>query len=389
MENLLKEINAVHGVIGSFICRNDGSVAALAVPESLTATQIDTAARIGSQTFNALEATGQRVWEADLVFGQARLVLKNLMTGVLVIVCQRNINIPLLNSTANTVAKKIAADLKSTKPEIVPTPIVAAALGEPGTLLADLEREHKRLTEVAKNSEIKLCAIDPIPVWLHCPKSHRLLTPPDQRRFNFVAPGSQRTWITRFFEHEGYTPNKRFNDLYGDRYLNYFNESLDFSVQLYLDAFQMYHRLECAEIIASGETILPLTALTLVRLQLVEITNAQLNDLCVLLFEHDLSVGPEKNKIDAAEITHLCADDWGWCKTVTLNLERMIEFATNRWRPAEQAHVIERARRIKQSIDHAPKTLRWQTRARLGGARWYKTPIVVMRSRRTDDMPFN
>jgi predicted regulator of Ras-like GTPase activity (Roadblock/LC7/MglB family) len=384
MEKLLKEINAVHGVTGSFICRSDGSVAVSAVPPSLDPTQVETAARIATQTLNALEASGQRVWEADLVYGQARLVLKNLMTGVLVIVCQRNINMPLLNSTANTIAKKIVVDLKPTKPEIIPTKVVAANIGEPGSLLADLEREHKRLIQVATNSEIKLCAIDPIPIWLHCPQARALLTQPDQRRFNFVAPSSQRTWITRFFEHEGYTPNKRFNDMYGDRHLNYFNESLDFNVQVYLDAFTMYHRLECAEILARGETILPLTSLTLVRLQNVEIIDAQLNDLCVLLFEHDLSVGAEKNKIDAAEITHLCADDWGWCKTVTLNLERVIEFATNHWKPADQAPVLERAGRIKQNIDNAPKTLRWQTRARLGGARWYETPLVVMRAKRID-----
>lgn len=387
MDNLLKEINAVHGVIGSFICRNDGSIAASALPDSFDATQLDTAARIASQTFNALEADEQRVWEADLVFGQTRLLFKNLLTGVLVILCQRNSNIPLLNATANAIAKKIAIDLKPTKPEPLPTPIVPASLGEPGSILNALEKEHQRLFQVAQNSEIKICAVDPIPMWEYTSSSRHLLVPPTQRRFTFVGLSAQRNWITRFFELEGYQPNKRFNDLYGDRHLNYYNESLDFNVQVHLDAFQMYHRLEFANILARGETMLPLTSLVLTRLQMVESNDIQLSELCAMFLEHDLSVGPSPNKIDAAEITHLCANDWGWCKSSLMTLEWVIEFAS-RLKSNEQTIVVERAQRLRQSIDSAPKTLKWQTRARLGGSRWYETPIIVTRPKH-GDLSFN
>ena len=379
MENWLKEINVVHGVIGSFICRNDGSVAAWATSESLSETQIDTAARIASQTFNALEASGQRVWEADLVFGQSRLMLKNLMTGVLVIVCQRNINLPLLNSTANVVAQKIAAELKPAKPEIAPAP-ASASLGEPGSLLADLEQEHKHLTESAKNSEIALCAIDPIPVWIYCKQTRRLLVPPERRRLIFVAASKQKVWIARFFERAGYTANQRFNELYGDRHLNYYNPTTDFNVEVYLNAVEMYLKLDLTPIVSRNEMILPLTALALVRLQMVEITDAQLSDLTALLLEYDLSIGPDQNRLDASEITHLCADDWSWGKAVTMNLDRVVAFASTHLPANEQAIVTERARRLRQSIDHAPKSLRWQTRARLGeGVRWHETPVMVTR----------
>lgn len=376
MENLLKEINVVHGVTGSFICRNDGSVAAWATSESLSETQIDTAARIASQTFNALEASGQRVWEADLVFGQSRLVLKNLMTGVLVIVCQRNINLPLLNATANVVAKKIAAELQPAKPEIV----MAANLGEPGSLLAALEQEHTRLTESAKNSEVALCAIDPMPVWIYCKQTRHLLVPPERRRLVFVALSEQKTWLARFFERAGYTANQRFNELYGDRHLNFYNKTADFNVEVYLNAVEMYLKLDVTPIVSRNEMILPVTTLALVRLQMVEITDAQLSDLAALFLEYDLSIGPDKNRLDASEITHLCADDWSWGKAVTMNLERVIAFAPTHLPSNEQARVTERARRLKTSIDNAPKSLRWQTRARLGeGMRWHETPVMVTR----------
>ena len=116
MENYLKEINAVLGVVGSFICLPDGRIAAQALPETFDAASAETAARVLSQTFNALETSGQRVVETDLVYGQGRLLLKNLRGGILTIVCARNINVPLLNLTANGIAKKIASELKPTKP---------------------------------------------------------------------------------------------------------------------------------------------------------------------------------------------------------------------------------------------------------------------------------
>src|SRR5512135_1639861 len=111
MESYLKEINAVIGVIGSFVCLPDGSLLAKEMPDRFDPQGVETAARAAVQTFNALDGSGQRIVEADLVFAQGRLVMKNLRGGILAIVCTRTINTPLLNLTANLVAKKIAAAL--------------------------------------------------------------------------------------------------------------------------------------------------------------------------------------------------------------------------------------------------------------------------------------
>ena len=146
MENHLNDINAVLGVVGSFVCLSDGSLVAKALPDKFDAASVEVAARLAAQTLNALEVSGQRVVDADLVYGQGRLVLKNLRAGILVIVCARNINIPLLNLTANVVTKKIAPELRAPKAasaagvpptsatiELPPSPPVAAET--PGPML--------------------------------------------------------------------------------------------------------------------------------------------------------------------------------------------------------------------------------------------------------------
>jgi predicted regulator of Ras-like GTPase activity (Roadblock/LC7/MglB family) len=127
MENHLKEINAVLGVVGSFVGLPDSSIAAQAMPAAFDATRVEFAARVAAQTLNALETSGQRVAEVDLVYSQGRLLLKNLRGGILVIMCARAINVPLLNMTANVAAKRIAAELRPPKaPLPVSTPPVSA-----------------------------------------------------------------------------------------------------------------------------------------------------------------------------------------------------------------------------------------------------------------------
>ena len=136
MEAILREINRVIGVTGSFFYSNDGTIFAQALPEEFDAARVALAARLVRQTFLALETSGQRVAEADLLFSQKRLILKNLRDGVLAILCAPTLNVPLLNLNANLAAKKIAAELKQPRarapgPDAVPAPIPAPAASMP------------------------------------------------------------------------------------------------------------------------------------------------------------------------------------------------------------------------------------------------------------------
>lgn len=399
MENHLKEINAVLGVVGSFVCLSDGSIAAKALPDQLDAAS---AARIATQTLSALDTSGQRIAEADLIYAQGRLVLKNLRGGVLVIVCARNINLPLLNLTANIAAKKLAAEIRpprSAAPEPVPAPAAPAPAAAPKAqtaelpvssvtptpLYAELAQETCDLLDTAQNLSVRLCAIDPIAVWECCPRHRALVAAPQKRQIEFLAQSAQSAMVIRLFEQKGYEANQRFNAFHGSRRLNFASKSRELSADVFLDAYEMYHYLDLKAVAAANEKVLPETPLLLLRLQMVEMSDAAMRDLCILLLEHDLSVGPEKDKVDASQITRLCADDWGWYKTVMLNLERVEKAAGNVIPLAEQPTFVARVNRIKQAIDGAPKSLRWQTRARIGeSVRWYKTPISLNGPARPD-----
>lgn len=397
METILKEVNAVVGVIGSFVCQSDNGVIAKAVPANIDAAQLDLAARVTVQTFDALEASGQKIHDVDLSFENGRLFLKNLDNGILAIFCQRNINIPLLNLAANAAVKKLSAQLKSApraqpaQPSAAPVSVAPAPTAISETPLpanvAELVHEARCLIDEAAHNRLRLRVMNNVAIWLACPRYRALLPAIDQNQIDFGAPAGDSQALEILCERLGYAGEKWFNTFYGNRRLHFAHQQRELVVDIYLDKFEMFHSIDLIPFLSDDEVMLPPTALALSRLQYVEIGDAELRQLCVLLLENDLSIGNGKNRIDAGYITRLCTEDWGWFKTVSMNLDRAINFAASNLPAAEHAIVTERAQRLRQSIDTAPKSLRWQTRARLGtSVKWYETPLVYRPGHERPDM---
>ncbi|MCL4395604.1 MAG: roadblock/LC7 domain-containing protein [Chloroflexi bacterium] len=395
MKQRLQEINSVLGVVGSFVCMADGSVAAQELSDRLDEDSVAAAARIASQTFAALESTGQRPADVDLVFYSGRLLLKNLRGAILAIVCVRSVNIPLVNLTANVAAKKLSAVLKAAKPGGAPDPAASAAgsevaapadtaaapaadtrVGALSETQSELQREMERVVSQAQQRGVVLKVIGSPATPLICPNSRTLLAPGEERQLDFAARSSQAAQVSRLFQDLGYRSNQRFNAFYGSQRLNFGLTQPEVNVDVYLDTFEMYQRLDLSRVLA-GDCVAPdATTLLLLRLQLVEMTDAALLEICALLLEHELSVGADQGGIDASQVTSLCADDWGWFKTVTINLERVQAFTSGRLSGEHMNVVSNRARRLAHSVAAAPKSLRWQARARIGETvRWYETPV--------------
>ena len=161
MEDILKDINAVVGATGSFVCNSEGQVSASALPDLFDETILSTVGRTMAQTMAGLATARRRkIGDIDLVYDQGRLIAKNLGEDCLCILCARNINMPLLNLTANVAAKKLAARLKgrerpSSRPKAkAPTgpPVNAAFLGQ---LEQELAREIGPMAALVIDEEIE------------------------------------------------------------------------------------------------------------------------------------------------------------------------------------------------------------------------------------------
>ncbi len=391
METILKEINLVLGVSGSFICDAEGKLLAQALPNITDPAPVAMAARVVAQVLQALESAGQRASEIDLTFADRRLILKTVRGGALAILCARSINLPLLNLTANLAAKKLAQELKKPKPPQPALPATrSAAAPQPvlsiisPPLLVELEQAAHYLIAEARRRQIDLYLMDSLAIWLNSGQARQWLGPLTKRELVFAGRSAQQPAIESLLQQQGYAANAAFNASFQNR-LKYSGAERNLAIDAYLDTFSMYHRVDLLKYLSGEGTTLPVTALFLMRAQTVEMTPEGVRDLCALVLEHDVAVGAKADQLDATAITQICVNDWGWFKTVSLNLDRLNEFSATVLPPAHFNTIRERVQRLQQSIASAPKSLRWQTRAAIGeSARWYETPVTGQPRTRPD-----
>ncbi len=153
MEDILKDINAVVGVTGSFVCDQEGKMVARALAVGFDQSKLEAVGRTLVQTFSGMEMSRRRkVGDIDMTFGEGRLIAKNLTPGCLCILCVRRINIPLVNLTANVAVKKLKALRKDQHEEaeaahaavVSPAPSQAAGAMLDGKVFSQIERELGR-----------------------------------------------------------------------------------------------------------------------------------------------------------------------------------------------------------------------------------------------------
>jgi predicted regulator of Ras-like GTPase activity (Roadblock/LC7/MglB family) len=151
VDSLLEDINAVVGVTGCFVCNKEGQVLASALPDLFDETILSTVGRTMAQTMAGLETARRRkVGDIELVYDQARFIAKNLREGCLCILCVHNINVPLLNLTANLAVRKLTEGLKTlspagTKAKAPDRAKVSPELTVDGTFFAQMEHELTRV----------------------------------------------------------------------------------------------------------------------------------------------------------------------------------------------------------------------------------------------------
>jgi predicted regulator of Ras-like GTPase activity (Roadblock/LC7/MglB family) len=387
MEQVLGDINAVAGVKGSFVCDSNGAVVAQALPASFDEAGVSPAARTLMQTIEGLETTRRRkVQQLDIVFHDARMVVKNLRVGCLYVLCARNINVPLLDLTANLAAKKLTEMLKEAPgPAVLKT--AAAALGEEEEQPAVLEeavasdvsgvllsRAREAITAAAQRG-VCLRLLGGVAVKAVCPSAARITLPPEGLDLDLAVYGRDRKQLDSVMESLGYVPHRRFNALHGHTRLKYAAEQAGLALDIFVDTFHMCHRLPFAHRLELSEFTIPPADLLLSKLQIVQMGEKDLRDIYAILCDYEPWPAGDANSLDADYIASVCSDDWGWYKTVTLNLEKSVELVDDFLGDEDKQLYVSRARQLSQTIEAVPKSLRWQARARIGETRrWYDLP---------------
>ena len=247
-------------------------------------------------------------------------------------------------------------------------------------VLPDPVDEARRILAAADAVRVPLRAVGGVAIALRAPSVQRVHPPRTYHDIDLAA-AAPRAPIERLLTDIGYVPARRFNTLNGAERLLFHDQS-DRRIDVFLDRIRMCHELSFRHRLERDALTLPLADLALTKLQIVELTVRDTQDLAALLADHELT--EDDAGISMRRIVEVCANDWGWWKSVDDNLRRLVE----RWRaeaigrPEAEAQVLgtaaARALVLRDRLIASPKSMAWRVRGAVGDrVRWYDEPEEV------------
>jgi len=132
--------------------------------------------------------------------------------------------------------------------------------------------------------------------------------------------------------------------------------------------------------LARERLTLPLAELLLTKLQIVQINEKDIRDICALLLDHPFA-GTDDEAINLPRVAEVCAEDWGLWKTVSLSVRKVQDFCDAYDLDAtHKLTIVERLNVLQKALDETPKPLKWKMRAAIGEkVQWYELPEEVRR----------
>lgn len=128
MQDILKHINSIEGVIGSAVFSDKGNVIAHAFPALIDAASLRKAAALVLDCSHGLQIS-QTLDILDLRYSDGRIVAKSFPGATLFLLCTKNINLQMLSITLNLAVKKLEPKLPKETPAS-PEPVSPSAVAE-------------------------------------------------------------------------------------------------------------------------------------------------------------------------------------------------------------------------------------------------------------------
>jgi hypothetical protein len=253
---------------------------------------------------------------------------------------------------------------------------------QPASTADDALPEAVAIAQAAADSGVGLKLLGGLAVRVLVPGLPPRLRAGQDIDFACVSKGRKDT--AAFLERSGCVPDRRFNNLNGDRQM-YFTAPSGRPIDVMVDRLTMCHVLD----FRPGFRRLPLTLdaidILLSKLQIVELNEKDVRDIMQLLA--GLPVRPAADgsvtdvALDTARFADVMAADWGWWRTVTGNLDKLpaLVESSPELAPVDPPHdPLAQASALAEVAHSAPKGMKWKLRANVGDrVRWYELPEEV------------
>jgi hypothetical protein len=242
------------------------------------------------------------------------------------------------------------------------------------------DRRARVLIAAANEAGLSCRALGGAGVRLLCPRS--TAAGPLHRELNDLDLATTREdadKLARLLEDHGLLPERRFNLLHGDRRLLFHDPANGKHVDVFVDAFEMCHKLGLRGRLHLAEWSLAPPDLLLTKLQIAKINEKDIKDFAALALEADLPMTAAW--LDPAYLEGILGGDWGWWKTVSDNLAVAADALPAIELPADSLRtVLAVSAQLSALAADCDKSRRWRWRSRLGTkVPWREEPEEAQR----------
>jgi len=236
--------------------------------------------------------------------------------------------------------------------------------------------EAKKIIAQAEQKGAPLRLIGALAFHLHCSeyrhiheKWGRVFTDTD-----FVAKGEHQKQIIEAYAELGYRDDEMITTLYGAHRLVFDNPETGMHSDIFFDKLDFCHVLQLRDRLDVDDLTIPLAELFLEKMQIYQINEKDIVDTMMLIAEHPIGETDEE-VINAPVIAKVLASEWGFWRTVTGNMDKLLALntTTDLFNDSEKQRIKERIEEIRKYIDNEPKPLAWKMRSKVGDkVKWYK-----------------
>jgi hypothetical protein len=237
----------------------------------------------------------------------------------------------------------------------------------------------RRILDEAASRDIPVRLLGGVAIWMRVSSATRARFEREYADLDFVAHSSRRSALSTLLVEQGFVGEKRFNAIHGERRLIFYPADNSYHVDIFLDQFEMSHKIDFRRRLEVEEDTVPGAELLLTKLQIAQINRKDLSDILMLLSDHALAEGDGPRRLSVSQIVALCASDWGLYTTVSDNIAMARTVLPQLVQDMSTCDVIGgRLDDLEERLRHSPKSLGWKMRARVGRrVQWFEVPEEV------------
>jgi hypothetical protein len=235
--------------------------------------------------------------------------------------------------------------------------------------------EADKIISGARERELVLRLLGALAIRTHCEKFSYIHERASRKLsdLDMAAYMRQGKDITRYFKESGYR-HSALAAIPGLKRAVFLGEG-ELHVDIFYEGLEMCHDISFKDRLEIDYPTIPLAELLLEKMQIVQINEKDLIDTIMLLREHDISDG-DNDVINGPRIALLCSADWGLWRTLTMNLNKVTNYAPtfSAIEEEDRKDINKKVSYLLDLIEKQPKALKWKMRAKVGDSRvWYRS----------------